>query len=110
VRGSRNGEARHPALFPTFSRTRTRFGKVLRDMREGAGLPQAVLARHAGVSHSHISRLEAGRRVPHAWVIERVAKVLELDDAERAELYVAAFIPEDLYAEAGVVLRGEGEG
>jgi transcriptional regulator with XRE-family HTH domain len=36
-------------------------GATLREIREGAEMSQRTLAKAAGVNHSHLSRVEAGK-------------------------------------------------
>ncbi len=55
-----------------------------------AGLRLREAARLAGISHSHLIRLETGKRVPSVTVAAAIADALRLDDAERTELFAAA--------------------
>ncbi|MDW8006449.1 MAG: helix-turn-helix transcriptional regulator [Thermomicrobium sp.] len=66
--------------------TVTLFGAELRALRESRGLSQSALGRRAGLDHSFISRLEAGGRQASREVVERIARALGLDEAERARL------------------------
>lgn len=40
------------------------FGKLLRELREQAGLSQNALARAAGIDPTHLNRIEAGKQGP----------------------------------------------
>ncbi len=51
----------------------------LRQLREDAGLPQASVARAAGLTRSHLSMIEAGSREPSWQVLARLAAVLGAD-------------------------------
>ncbi|MBV9357694.1 MAG: helix-turn-helix domain-containing protein, partial [Chloroflexi bacterium] len=67
------------------------FGAVLQRQRLLAGLSQAELAERAGLSRRGITDLERGaRRTPHPATASRLAEALNLPQAERALLLVAA--------------------
>lgn len=66
------------------------FTELLRQLREARGLSQVRLARHAGISHSYVSRLEAGNRTPTRAAVERLAAALVCTAAERDALLLAA--------------------
>jgi predicted ATPase/DNA-binding XRE family transcriptional regulator len=67
------------------------FGQLLRRFRLAAGLSQEELAERAGLSVRGISDLERGQRSsPFPETVRRLADGLGLNDAERAELTVAA--------------------
>lgn len=51
-------------------------GAVVRERREELALTQAELAAEAGVSVDVVSRLENGRRLPHAGNLRKLAGVL----------------------------------
>lgn len=54
-------------------------GVETRRLREDAGLSQAVIARAAGISPSHLSYVEAGLREPSLEVLLRLGAVLGAD-------------------------------
>jgi transcriptional regulator with XRE-family HTH domain len=58
-------------------------GVELRRLREDTGLRQAVVARAAGVSSGHLSRIEAGQTDASRRAISRVAAILGADFSER---------------------------
>jgi transcriptional regulator with XRE-family HTH domain len=51
---------------------------TLKMSRMMAGLTQLELARLAGLSEQHITRIETGRRIPPAPVQERLARALSV--------------------------------
>lgn len=51
-------------------------GDHLRQMREDAGRSQAAVARAAGVSPGHLSRIEAGEAEPSELILERLGVAL----------------------------------
>jgi len=55
---------------------RLNVGKVIKDRRTELGMNQIELAEKAGISQSHICRLETGVHVPTSVTIEKVAKAL----------------------------------
>lgn len=65
------------------------FGPALRAARERAGWSLGLLGHHSGVSVGYLSRLERGLRAPSVVVVEVLAAVLELTEAE-AEVFVAS--------------------
>jgi WD40 repeat protein/transcriptional regulator with XRE-family HTH domain/energy-coupling factor transporter ATP-binding protein EcfA2 len=66
------------------------FGTLLRARRLEAGLTQAALAEHAGLSVRGIQHLEAGLGQPYASTALRLADALELAPADRALFESAA--------------------
>jgi transcriptional regulator with XRE-family HTH domain len=56
-----------------------RVGKRLRALRVAAGLSQLQLEAASGQSHVAISNLEAGRKVPHAGTVVRLARALSAE-------------------------------
>ncbi len=70
------------------------FGKILRDLREKAGMTQQQLAKHIGVSKATVSLYELHERLPSADVLANAAALfhvstdylLGLDKVKRAEL------------------------
>ncbi|HXS62582.1 MAG TPA: tetratricopeptide repeat protein [Streptosporangiaceae bacterium] len=78
----------------TRSEAGPQFGELLRKLRIGAGLSQEELARRSGLAERTIARLERGRsQRPHPESARRLARALELPDAERADLMAAAVPP-----------------
>ena len=63
------------------------FGHRLRELRVAAGLTQAELAEHIGVSNTYVSALESGRKPapPHA-VVTSLALSLRIDERELWQL------------------------
>ena len=53
-----------------------RIGKLIKTLREKAELTQEQLAKKAGVSHSYISLLETGRRMPTIKTADKLAAAL----------------------------------
>ncbi|MEV7269289.1 helix-turn-helix domain-containing protein [Streptomyces bacillaris] len=61
-------------------------GARLRALRAEAGLSGAALAQGAGVGQPTVSKVENGRMVPSSDVLERLARVLLLDEAASREV------------------------
>ncbi len=60
--------------------SRTRFGTVIRKLRDGLGMTQRDLAKIVGVSGAYITMLETGKRKNPSFVIlRRLARVLEVE-------------------------------
>jgi transcriptional regulator with XRE-family HTH domain len=59
-----------------------RFGKLLRERRDGAGLSQQTLAERAGLSYGSLSRMETGKQAPSLETVERLARALEISTHE----------------------------
>ena len=57
----------------------TRFGENLRTARQRSDLSMAELGRLAGLSHSEVSRLEAGIREPRLATVLALARALDTD-------------------------------
>jgi DNA-binding XRE family transcriptional regulator len=53
-----------------------RVGKTIREKREAAGLNQAQLAERAGLTQSHVSRLESASHVATNMTLEKIAAAL----------------------------------
>jgi transcriptional regulator with XRE-family HTH domain len=69
----------------------TPFGILLRRFRLAAGLTQAELAEHSGLSLRGVSDLERGaRRAPHPHTVRQLAAALHLTDHESGLLLRAA--------------------
>jgi len=66
------------------------FAEVLSELRTAKGLSQSRLAHGAGFDHSHVSRLEAGKRQPSREAVLALANVLGLNSLEIDRLLVAA--------------------
>lgn len=60
----------------TLAELRHRFGAVIREAREHAGLSQVVLAGKLGMTQSEVSRLELGGVDPRLSTLVRLAAVL----------------------------------
>jgi transcriptional regulator with XRE-family HTH domain len=65
------------------------YGDWLRDQREAAGLTQQQLANAAVMTRSHISHIEAGRRIPSKEDARRLDKALNTGDV------LSSFLPQD---------------
>ncbi|MEU4259667.1 helix-turn-helix transcriptional regulator [Streptomyces sp. NPDC052644] len=61
-------------------------GMRLRELRAGVGLTGAVLAQRAGVGQPTVSKVETGRMVPSADVLDRLSRALGLDDVTACEV------------------------
>lgn len=57
-------------------------GKTLKQHRTMIPLTLTKLGAGAGVSASHLSRIERGQRFPSAFVLRKLAKLLGLDETE----------------------------
>jgi len=67
------------------------FGKLLRSLREAAGISMGALARHLEVSVTYLSDVERGTRAPlTSERIEKAANLLNLPPAKVRELDAAA--------------------
>ena len=92
---------------------RQRIGPAIRRMRRMKGLTLDELASQAGISASHLSRLERGQTLPSFQVLSDIAHVLGADvddfvrlesevttlDAEFQDMLDARGFPEDLQLE-----------
>jgi len=58
------------------------FGQRIKELRLKKGITQYQLAEAAGVDPKHISHIETGRSFPKADLIEKFAKVLDVDYTE----------------------------
>ena len=85
-------------MAPTFAERRLELhehvGCAIRARRLELGVGLKSLARAAGVSPSHLSRVENGKARPSAELLERVAERLGMDT--EGTLAMAGFLPEDL--------------
>jgi transcriptional regulator with XRE-family HTH domain len=59
-----------------------RFGKRLREVREGVGVSQEKLAEMAGLHRTYVSSVERGKRNISLLNIERLAGALRIPMAE----------------------------
>ena len=67
--------------------TGRRFGDLLRDLRERAGLTQEELAERAGLTPHAVSALERGARTrPYPHTVRSLAEALGVSEAERTAL------------------------
>jgi transcriptional regulator with XRE-family HTH domain len=92
---------------------RQRIGPAIRRLRRINGLTLDDLASQAGISASHLSRLERGQTLPSFQVLSDIAHVLGADvdefvrlesevterDAEFREILDARGVPEDIQQE-----------
>jgi len=62
--------------------SRNNLGKILKQRRSMIPLTLQELAGVAGVSASHLGRIERGERFPSARVLRKIAKHLEFDEGE----------------------------
>lgn len=58
-----------------------KIGKVIRMLRARRGLTLAALSELAGISHSYLSLLEAGKRQPTLETLDRLATALSVPTA-----------------------------
>jgi len=59
-----------------------KFGLVLRERREAAGISQEQLADRAGLHRTYVSLIERGKRTASIEVVRRVASALDLTMTE----------------------------
>lgn len=72
----------------------TKFGCLLKQLREKRLLSQSGLADLAECDHSYVSRLEAGSRMPTKEFIHRFVFAMELEEFDSDRLLIAAgFMP-----------------
>ncbi|GGW83667.1 XRE family transcriptional regulator [Streptomyces galilaeus] len=84
-------------------------GVRLRGLRTGAGLTGAVLAERAGVGQPTVSKVENGRMVPSADVLDRLSNALGLDEStarEMRDLLVAVMAAPETAKASGEVPAG----
>jgi transcriptional regulator with XRE-family HTH domain len=74
--------------------SRNELGKLLKQRRVMVPLTLQELARAAGVSSSHLGRVERGERFPSARILRRIAKPLGFDEAELFTL--ADYLPQSV--------------
>lgn len=56
-----------------------RFGKRLRQLREGKGVSQEELSKLAGFDRTYVGKIERGERNPSLETIAKLAEKLEID-------------------------------
>ena len=61
---------------------RVKVGDQIRTQRKRLGLSQEILAESAGISQSHICRLETGVHVPTFETISKIAQALSIDPSK----------------------------
>jgi transcriptional regulator with XRE-family HTH domain len=54
-----------------------KFGKIVRQRREAAGLSQESLAAKAGIHRNYVSLVERGLRTPTILILKQLAEALE---------------------------------
>lgn len=74
----------------------TKFGALLKSLREKRGISQTKLSEKADFDHSYVSRLESGVRMPTREAVDRLADALELEDQRNSLLVAAGFLPDDI--------------
>jgi transcriptional regulator with XRE-family HTH domain len=72
--------------------SRNELGKLLKQRRVMVPLTLQELARAAGVSSSHLGRVERGERFPSARILRRIAQPLGFEEAELFTL--ADYLPQ----------------
>jgi transcriptional regulator with XRE-family HTH domain len=68
----------------------TSFGHVLKDIRAAHGLSQTALALALDSTQRHVSFLETGRSLPTASYLARLCRAMNLNIAQRINLYDAS--------------------
>jgi len=66
--------------------SRSDLGRMLKQRRLTIPLTLQELASAAGVSSSHLGRIERGERFPSARILRRIAKPLRMEEAELMSL------------------------
>ena len=57
-------------------------GNRIRELRQAKGWSQQLLADHAQIERSHLTRLEEGRKEAGLRVLERIADALDVEPAD----------------------------
>jgi transcriptional regulator with XRE-family HTH domain len=71
----------------------TPFGRLLKRLRERAGLSQTALAERAGYDHSYVSRVERGDRFPsYVGIDDLVAAIAATHEERIALLHAAGYV------------------
>lgn len=63
-----------------------RLGQLLRRARTRLGLTQLAISANCGIPQTHLSRYEAGARMPTALVLDRLVRAYAITSAELSEL------------------------
>ena len=79
--------------------TETNLGEIIKQQRLMMSLTLQELAGGAGVSSSHVGRIERGERFPSAHILRKIAKPLGFDEDELFTL--AGFLSSSSVAEEG---------
>lgn len=88
------------------SQTTTAFGRELCRQRLACRRSIKRLARHAGVDHSHISRLEGGSRQPSREMVMTIADALGVCELDRDRLLATAgYLPASDYQRRAIFTR-----
>lgn len=61
-------------------------GKTIGKLREAGGMSRKELAESAGISESHLKKIEAGTRQPGIQTYERMISILGVDIVIRGEI------------------------
>lgn len=56
-----------------------RVGRRIKELRRAKGWTQQLLADHAQIERSHLSRLEEAKREPGLRVLDRIATALDVE-------------------------------
>lgn len=70
-----------------------KLGETLKARRIERGMALAALSERSGVDSSHICRIEKGKRLPSALVLNKLARPLGFSEAEMLRL--AGYLPPD---------------
>lgn len=74
----------------------TKFGALLKSLRERRKVSQSKLAEEADFDHSYVSRLESGARTPSREAVDKLGKALQLKQQQLDSMLAAAgFLPHD---------------
>lgn len=73
---ARVGSLQTPERSERLSSWSSAVSKRIRELRAKAGLTQGQLAQRAGLTQSHVSRLEAGTHTPNGLTLEKLEKAL----------------------------------
>jgi len=74
---------------------RTDFGKIIKQQRVTVPLTLKELATMAGISSSHLGRIERGERFPSARILRKIARPLGFEEGELFTLagYLSPHLP-----------------
>ena len=70
------------------------FGNVIKEQRNHLALSLSHLSSALGVTKGYLSRLESGKAVPSITMVDKLAKLLELDSTQLGML--AGYLPSDV--------------